>query len=126
MKKVIKGKIYDTDKAKELGRWTPNPYGNDFNYHQETLYLKRTGEFFIHEERYGSNKIRPLTYEEAQAWVEDHLDGDGYMAIFGEPDESDCKQIISLSLTQTAVIKLKQSAAKAGKTMSEYVESLIK
>lgn len=126
MKKIIKGKLYDTGKAKELGRWTPNPYGNDFNYHQETLYLKRTGEFFIHEERYGSDKIRPLTYEETQKWAEEHLDGDDYIEIFGDPEEADKKQVISVSITDATYRKLKEIAAETGKPMGEIIDNLIK
>ena len=37
MKKIINGKRYDTDTAKELGSWSYSHYG-DFAYVCETLY----------------------------------------------------------------------------------------
>jgi len=139
MKKIINGRLYDTEKAKELGS---DSYSNrrDFHYWVETLYKKRTGEFFIYGEggplsKYaeavglnewsGGERIMPLSYEEAQKWAEEHLDGDVYIDIFGEPEEDDVKQKITLSLSSAAITKAKQEAAKAGITLSAYVENLI-
>ena len=91
MKKVINGKVYDTTTAKRLGEYEPSPYTSDFHWYCETLYQKKTGEFFLHGEgnaasKYsrscgqnewcGSEKILPMTYAEAQSWAEEHLDGD--------------------------------------------------
>ena len=47
MKKIIAGKVYDTEKAKELGTYSNGGGWNDFNHYEETLYQKRTGEFFL-------------------------------------------------------------------------------
>ena len=96
MKKIIRNKVYDTDTAQLLGEYAPDPYRSDFSYFCESLYRKKTGEFFLHGEgnaasKYarscgqneycGGEKIVPLTYEDAQAWSEEHLDGDDYIAI---------------------------------------------
>ena len=139
MKKIINGRLYDTETAKELGG---DSYSNrrDFHYWAETLYKKRTGEFFIYGEggplsKYaeavglnewsGGERIMPLSYAEAQKWAEEHLDGDTYIEIFGEPEEDDAKQKITLSLSTAAIAKAKQEAAKAGVTLSAYIENLI-
>ena len=139
MKKIINGRLYDTEKAKELGS---DSYSNrrDFHYWVETLYKKRTGEFFIYGEggplsKYaeavglnewsGGERIMPLSYTEAQEWAENHLSGDEYIDIFGEPEEDDTKQKITLSLSAAAIAKAKQEAAKAGITLSSYIEKLI-
>lgn len=139
MKKIIRGRLYDTDKAKELGC---DSYSNrrDFHYWEETLYKKRTGEFFLYGEggplsKYaeavglnewsGGERIMPLSYAEAQEWAENHLSGDEYIDIFGEPEEDDAKQKITLSLSAAAIAKAKQEAAKAGITLSAYIDSLI-
>jgi len=139
MKKIINGRLYDTETAKELGS---DSYSNrrDFHYWVETLYKKRTGEFFIYGEggplsKYaeavglnewsGGERIMPLSYAEAQEWAENHLDGDTYIEIFGEPEEDDAKQKITLSLSTAAIAKAKQEAAKAGITLSSYIEKLI-
>ena len=111
MKKIIKGKRYDTDKAKELGS---DSYSNprDFNYWSETLYQKNSGEFFLYGEggpmsRYavsisqnglsGGEKIIPLSVESAQKWAEEHLSADEYEEIFGEvQEESADKRTVTL------------------------------
>ena len=125
MKKIIKGKVYDTDTAKECVRVIYNPYGNDFDYHIDYLYQKKTGEFFLHDERYGTGTITPLTYTEAQKWAEENLDGDEYIKIFGEPEKDESKVTLNLYIRKDLSEKLKQEAAKQGKTVSEYVEGLI-
>lgn len=101
MKKVIKGKMYDTDTATFLESWSTGDHG-DFGYCREAIYRKKTGEFFIqgeggpmsaYAEKQGSNcwgygkAIIPLTLDEAKKWVERHCDGDAYIAIFGTPEE---------------------------------------
>jgi len=139
MKKIISGKRYDTDTAKKVGY---DSYSNrrDFNFWAETLYRKNTGEFFLHGEggarsRYavtvgqnqwsGGEKIIPLSVEAAQAWAEEHLDAEEYEKIFGEVTETDSKRTVSLSLTESAIEKIKRGAAASGMTLSEYVESLL-
>lgn len=46
MKKIISGKVYDTETAKELGSWSNMADYRNFSQFSETLYLKKTGEFF--------------------------------------------------------------------------------
>jgi hypothetical protein len=140
MKKVIKGKVYDTETTQRLAEYAPNPYRSDFHYFCETLYRKKTGEYFIHGEgnaasKYaqscgqnewcGGEKIIPLTYADAQAWAEKHLDGDEYIEIFGEPEEDEEKAQIHINLSKGAISKLKQAAQKNGLTVSAYIEQLI-
>lgn len=140
MKKVINGKLYNTETAKECAIYAPNPYQSDFSWYKETLYQKKTGEFFLHgkgnaaskysrscgqNEWCGGESIIPLTYDVAKEWAEKHLEGDEYISIFGEPEEDSSRQIICLSLSKTSIAKLKQRASKSGKSMSEYVEKII-
>lgn len=50
MKKVINGRSYNTETAKELGYQTNGYANNDFYFTGETLYRKKTGEFFLYGE----------------------------------------------------------------------------
>ena len=100
MKKIIRNKVYDTDTARELGAWDNGADG--INECAETLFQKRTGEYFLHgvggartqyAEAIGQNswrggeRIMPMSYDEARAWAEEHLDADKYGEIFGLPAE---------------------------------------
>lgn len=140
MKKVIKGKVYDTETTKMLGEYEPNPYRSDFHWYCEQLYQKKTGEFFLygegnaaspycqyitHSERAGGEKIIPLTYDEAAEWAEKHLDGEKYIGIFGEPEEDDEKVQLKAYVSNVSLAKAKQNAAQAGITLSQYIEGLI-
>jgi len=102
MKRIINGKKYDTETAKEVGYWSNGHSYSDFSYCCERLYRKKTGEFFLFGEggamsRYsrscgqnewcGGADIIPMTEQEARNWAERHLDGDEYEAIFGDVEE---------------------------------------
>ena len=109
MKKIIAGRRYDTDSAKKLANWDNGLPINDFSYTEETLYQKRTGEYFLYGEsgaagRYcrstadgwtgGGAAIVPLTDEEAREWCERHLTAEEIEALWGEPEEDDTAQIV--------------------------------
>lgn len=140
MKKIIDGKRYDTETATKVGEWWNGCSRRDFNFVNEELYQKRTGEFFLYGEggpssRYsksignntwsGDEVIIPLTLEAAQKWAEKNLDGDEYEKIFGEVEEDGSRKVIALSLATSTVEKLRQQAVAKGKTMSGLVEELI-
>lgn len=102
MKQIINGKKYDTETAENVGEYWNGCSTRDFNYCEEILYKKRTGEFFLHgcggpmskyTRAYGSNswggdeRLIPMSLDEAKEWAEQHLDGDEYEKIFGEVEE---------------------------------------
>lgn len=139
MKKIINGKVYDTDTAHRIFAWDNGVYG-DFDSIEETLYRKRTGEFFIlgvggARTKYatasddnhwsGGSKIIPITWEAAREWAEERMDADGYEAIFGPVVEDDSRTVVTMSLSVGTLEKAKRAAAQAGMSLSAYVESLI-
>ena len=140
MKKIIDGKRYDTDKARMIGE---ESYSNprDFNYWCETLYQKRTGEFFLFGEggpnsKYavscgqntwsGGAKLIPLTYDVAKKWAEDHLDADTYEETFGVIEETADRLTVTLSLPMDAVEALKRLASQTGKTQSDIIAEMLR
>lgn len=140
MKKIINQKRYDTDTAKEMGSWENNYLMNDFHWFRETLYQKKTGEFFVHGQgnaasRYaervgasgwtGSEKLVPMTWDEAREWAEEHLEADEYETIFGEVAEDDSRTAISLTIPVHVHERLKKMAAKTGKTQSDIIAEMI-
>ena len=74
MKKVINGLLYNTDTAKEIGVLDNRSI---FNRKIESLYRKRTGEYFLYEKNNRYELITPLETDEALAWINEHLNKEG-------------------------------------------------
>lgn len=139
MKKIIKNKVYDTATAQKCGEWDNGHYTSDFAYCAETLYRKKTGEFFLHGEGHALSKyaghsgnssgwgeqIIPLAYAEAQEWAENHLDGDEYVTIFGEPEESEELGDLHVRISAAKMAKLRQAASQASVSLAGMIEKLI-
>lgn len=104
MRIVKNGKLYDTDTAEEIGSYCSTHDKGNFRGLEESLYRKKTGEFFLagkggpmthyrtevepgHKCWTGGEGIIPLSIDEAKAWVERHLDADDYIELFGEVEE---------------------------------------
>lgn len=135
MKKIINGKVYDTEKAQliaEAHRPDHIEYATGKGL-QQWLYQKKTGEYFLHadgatsdlanildEYRPGKN-IYPLTYEQAQKWSERELTAEKWEEIFGDPEDDDTTIRTTISLTASQTETIKQNAAKAGMTVSAYI-----
>ena len=141
MNKIINGKRYDTDRAKELAYAYNTLDRRDFTWYQETLFRKRTGEFFLYGEggpmtRYASRcgnawgygeMITPLSLDEAKKWAEEHLDADEWEELFGSPEECTGveKQTVTYSLPVTTIEKIKRTATERGISFSEVVAEAI-
>ena len=140
MKKIINGKVYDTETAVSVGSWSRGNGFRDFHYVHETLYMKKTGKIFLHGEggamtQYaeavgqnewsGGERIMPMSYAEAQKWAEEHLDGDEYETIFGAVVEDETKISVTYRLPASTVETLKRRAAEQGVGVSEYLESIL-
>lgn len=140
MKKVISGKVYDTQTAELMGEWSNGHFRRDFNYCSEDLYRKRTGEYFLHGEggarsKYASyhgnsvgygETIIPMTIEEAKAWAEERLDGDEYEKIFGAVEEPDTTTRINWTLDADIVEDLRQRTAETGVPVSRAVSDVLR
>lgn len=140
MKKVIKGKLYDTEKAKEVGVWGNGLGWSDFKRCSETLYIKKTGEYFLYGEggpmsRWsvsngdntwsGGNGIIPMTYEEAAEWAEEHLTADEYASQFEIVPEDGDKVQMKFYLSASTATAIRQAARVAGKQPSEFVDEIL-
>lgn len=139
MKKIINGKLYNTDTAREVADWSPDIAKSDFNYYHETLYRKRTGEYFIYGEggpaskyaksAYGAwesgEDIIPLTQEQAEKEASDHLDADDYMGIFGPVSEGGSLRDVHIQVNEKQYAALKQQAAENGTSMREVINQAL-
>ena len=103
MKKIINGRMYNTETAKFIGNYSYLLDSNDFRRFSESLYRKKTGAFFFYgwggpmtkyAERgedpntWGDGEaITPCTEKEAKEWAEEHLSADKYIETFGAVEE---------------------------------------
>lgn len=106
MRKIINGKLYDTDTATLIGSYrysTPRDFSHVFEY----LYQKSTGELFLHGEggpltNYaesigdgnwcGGETIIPESefaenFFDVKEWVAENCDVDTYVKLFGAVSE---------------------------------------
>ena len=86
MRKVIEGKVYDTETAEQVGSDSYSHYG-EFQYWCDELFHTEKGNWFLYGEggekfsyartveqnaSNGGNDITPLTKKEALGWLEVH------------------------------------------------------
>ena len=138
MKKIIDGKKYDTETAKQVGEtWSAGE--GSLGWTEETLYRKRNGEYFLHGQggamsRYaeevgqsswsGGARIMPLTYDEAREWAEQHMDADAYIAAFGDPGEggdSDGLAQMAVRIPESTIAALDRMVSATGRGKAELV-----
>jgi hypothetical protein len=138
MKKIINGKLYDTETAREIAVRGHGDGPRDFRYYCETLYRKRTGEYFLYGEggpmsRYaescgqnqwrGGEKIIPLDYTAATEWAEENMSADDYQAEFGEVSESSERVVLSISVDSSVADRIRRMAQEQGTSVSALIAS---
>jgi hypothetical protein len=103
MRKVIDGKVYDTETAEEICNVSGNISDRGkFNYDETRLYRTRKGQFFISghggpRSRWavstgqgswsGGDGLRLVDESDARSMVEHHGRPALYAEVFGEPEE---------------------------------------
>lgn len=98
MKKIISGKIYDTETADLIHEWWNGRSISDFNHRSKSLYRTKKGTWFIHHiggamtdmqipagsnSFTGSESIEPVTEEEVIEFLETHDGDEKLMELFG-------------------------------------------
>ena len=139
MKKIINGKVYDTEKARLVGRCEFGDPLNDLDFYQEWLYLKRTGEYFTYgeggprtpystvvgENRWGGGwGIVPLEYNEAKQWVQEHMGAEAYESIFGRVAEGDCE--LHIRIPAEIADKIAERAAAKKRSVNSVIADALR
>ena len=132
MKKIIRGKKYDTETAELVGE-----YQYSYPNCREELYRKRTGEFFLYgtgwplskyreatgqNEWSGSEVIAPLDLVDAKDWVEENCDTDTYEKLFGVVEDDGEKVRTTLWLSKPSCKMLEEQALEHSLKKSELVK----
>lgn len=140
MKRIIDGKVYNTDTAKMVATYKNYGSWRDFKHFEEELYQKKTGEYFLFgaggpASRYaeetglntwtGGEKIIPLTVKDAMEWAEKHLEADEYESIFGAVEEDTSKRMVTMYLRADVAESLRRIASECGVSVGAVVEGWV-
>lgn len=140
MKKIIDGKVYNTETATCIGEWANEYYRNDFKWESEELYKKKNGEFFLYGEggpmsSYAEStgnrswsegsSISPLTSKEAYNWAMEKLSANEFEEIFGAMSEDDTNHLLVVTIPEEVYQSLKTLASNNNKEVSEILTELV-
>ncbi len=101
MKKVVGGKLYNTETATEIGSYSNGLSSRDFRNVSESLFKTKSGTFFLAGEggplskyarsvgsdTFGDEDLVVLSPDEAQKWAEQYLDADTIVEHFNVSEE---------------------------------------
>lgn len=139
MKRIIDGKRYDTSTAEEVG-FAKHGSRRDFAYYEETLYCKRTGEYFLYGYGHGESKyakqvlgdwgpgedIIPMTYEQARKWAEVSLDADEYEREFGPTSEDGGDDVVlSVRVSPSTREVLRRLSKQTGRSQGDLLDEIV-
>lgn len=140
MKKYIRGRKFDTTTATQIWTKTNGFSVNALNYTEESLYLKKSGVYFLYQKsgplgkfavkkgikNVGQETITPLTYKQAVDWAIKRLPSDLFNKYFDRLTEDQTKVTRTYSLSKEAVAILKRANQVTGIDQSELLEQLIR
>ena len=143
MRKVIKGRTYNTETSKQIGSWDNGIHGSDFKSCQEDLYKNTKGAYFLVGEggpmsKYavthgnstsGSKELIPMTATEAQDWAEERLTVDEYEAEFGVQEEATSdlttRERVGMTIDSELMTRFREHSTKTGVPMSRMIDKAI-
>ena len=140
MKRIIDGRRYDTGTAEEIGSATHGSR-RDFDYYEETLYCKRTGEYFVHGYGHGASRyakqaygnwgpgeaIVPMAYEQAREWAERNLDAEDYEREFGPTSEDGdgADVVLSVRVSPSTRETLRRLSKRTGRSQGSLLDEIV-
>lgn len=142
MKKIIDGKLYNTETAKFLAEFESSDGKSSFAWYREALYITRSGNYFLYGEGHASSKyaesahgsngwvpgkdIVPISPDYAKKWGEISLEADDYESVFGKVTENKVKISADISIgAKEKIDSLKDGKIKSNGDVIEYLLTLI-
>lgn len=142
MKRRTHGRWYDTETATKVASYNNGAELNGPYFESETLYRKRTGEYFLYGKggeqtpyavRAASgwvpgDLITPVTRKEAVEWAKEHMNPDAMREEFSIPDKAEGKggrKHVGARISPRARALLNRIVSETGMTQSDVVENAI-
>jgi hypothetical protein len=137
MKKVINGKVYNTDtaeclfltKSRDVFEKPSNGPHREFepgHWTTYSLFKTKAGAYFLYTMNEGENapQINGLCYENAKKWAKLNMDEEKYKKYFcGEKQQG--KSRIELYLSNNNIAKLEMLKSKTGKSISQIIDGMV-
>lgn len=126
--KTYAEKKYDIVTSERIGSYTT---GKGESWLEETLYRKRSGEYYLKgsggdDTRWrGTDGVQPLCRAWAESWVFERLGREEYDRIFARPAEPKKKQRITLELPADTYARLTELSESAGVSKTRVIEKLL-
>lgn len=123
MKKVIKGRVYNSNKAKKIA-FREKEIGC-----KQELYLTRAGAYFVHTKEKKPpflEKIVPLSAHEAKAWAEKNINASRYTELFSKECSEKGRVPLNITVDPYTKDKLIQMREETGKSISKIIIDLMK
>lgn len=137
MRRIIGGRVYDTSTSRLIGAVEQGEPGTPCWY-RASLYRKRTGETYIHEEGgaaspvasdlgggvYGPGEsIEPLGYDAAQAWARDHLKPEEAERLYRDARSE--RGPLGIKAAPETRERLRRAAARYGRHQGDILDEVI-
>lgn len=137
MKKVINGRVYDTETAEKIV--TTVRYEGTSEQIRETLFRKKVGDFFLfgqgekdskyatlneNDEWVAGEKIIPISFADAKAWGKGNLPEKKFETIFVS-EAGLANHVFTMSLKEVVYGHAKAMAAEDSQTLSGYIADLV-
>lgn len=114
LKKIIANRVYNTETAILLKKTQ-----------KESLFRKRTGEYFLFSENETEKKIVPLNWNDAILWAKEHLSGVEYEIAFGKTMQEDELSVIPVRVTASLLRRIRNIASSQGISVSIFVRNTL-
>ena len=140
MKRVIRGRTYNTETSKLITEYS-HGYPGDPGHYRENLYRTPRNAYFLachggvrshyaYEFRDGqfrtSDDVIPLNDEQVLRWLEDHERSDEIEALFGkQPEAGDGAVMICLRLPEALNGRVVQAARRSGRDVHTWLNDAI-
>lgn len=125
MRRIIKGAVFDTEKATKLIDGEPAFPGEQWN---DVLYRTKSGRYFLlkppPETASGEYEIVPLSLQEAMSWAAYEVDRKRFEEVF-EPGDEDGTRQLSVRITKRAYKMLREMAAERSESMGSVLSDII-
>lgn len=137
MRRIISGRVYDTSSSRLIGAVEQGDRAAP-DWYRASLYRKRTGEIYIHEEGgaaspvasdlgggvYGPGEsIEPLGYEEAQRWAHDRLSPEEAARLY--QDARSERGPLGIKAEPETRERLRRAAARYGRRQGDILDEII-